>query len=496
MDDIKTISLIYKRIKVKDNDKITTYMYQYSGVLQGHEVADNADNLYFVPDADNTNGYGHIDDMFYELDEYVYSFPININDISKENANALLKSIRKEIKTINSYTLFQTVNKKNGEVKSYCMNNQNTNKMIAVNTNNIDGLKSILTNEAENVEEVKEAMEEANKYIKPTAVVLDAHRVYADEIYDNVSKTVISQDEQIKSIAAVIAKNQRITIPELKSNLLICGPTGVGKTEIFRCISKLANLPMVAEDSLEYTANGFKGKDVTDILYHLYINANKDIEKTQRGIVLIDEIDKKVSTRSEVEVYTTAVLDSLLKMAEGHVYHIEHGQTQVDIDTSFITFAMCGAFSGIEQLSSRKRSLGFVTEEEKEEQEKTTSIYTNDTLKKYGLKPEFLGRSKTVVMNALKEEDYCNIINNSNKSQLLLYKYLLESMGINFIYEEGTVEAIAKKAVELGAGARSIKKIIETAFELINYDVFSNNNYTSLIISPDTIEDNTKYILK
>ena len=95
--------------------------------------------------------------------------------------------------------------------------------------------------------------------------------IKANEIYEQTSKTVICQDEQIKEIAAAIAKNQRITTPVLKDNLLICGPTGVGKSEIFRCIGKQLDIPVISEDSTEYTASGFKGKDVTDILYNLYL---------------------------------------------------------------------------------------------------------------------------------------------------------------------------------------------------------------------------------
>ena len=150
--------------------------------------------------------------------------------------------------------------------------------------------------------------------------------IYADDIYDFTSRSVICQDEQIKAIAASIAKNQRIRDPRLKDNLLICGPTGVGKSEIFRCISKELGIPVTFEDSTEYTAAGYVGKSVSDMLYNLFLSADGDIHKAERGIIIVDEIDKKISGDGQHDVYTKAVLDSLLKMAEGHKYHVETNQ--------------------------------------------------------------------------------------------------------------------------------------------------------------------------
>ena len=124
------------------------------------------------------------------------------------------------------------------------------------------------------------------------------------------------------------------------------------------------------------------------------------------------------------------------------------------------------------------------------------NIYNDDTLTKYGLLPEFLGRTSIVTMNNLGIDDFIRIIKTSNKSQLLLYKQLFESNGIKFTYDEKTIEAIAKKAADIGLGARSIKKIVEKSLQTANYYVFSNNTYKELIISEETIEDSKKYILK
>jgi ATP-dependent Clp protease ATP-binding subunit ClpX len=183
---------------------------------------------------------------------------------------------------------------------------------------------------------------------------------------------------------------------------------------------------------------------------------------------------------------------------EGHVYTFQTAKNgQVEFDTSQLTFAFLGAFSGIEEYSNKKMPLGFVTQEQIEESKKIKNIYNDDTLKKYGLLPEFVGRCDTIVtMNSLGVEDFIKIIKTSDKSQLLLYKYLLKDIGIDFIYDEKTIEAIAKKANELGLGARSIKKIVENALSVASYQLFARNKFHKLIISPETIEDNKAYILK
>ena len=233
------------------------------------------------------------------------------------------------------------------------------------------------------------------------------------------------------------------------------------------------------------------------MLAHLIDKADGDIERAQRGILVLDEVDKKAANgSSDHDIYTTAVIDSLLKMMEGHEYSVpvEKG-VEVPFNTSQLTFAFLGAFSGIEKLAKNHKSIGFSTTQEREQTIK--DLYNDETLKKFGLKPEFLGRCDVVVaMNQLSVDDFVRIINTSNKSQLLLYKYLLRDIGIDFIYDDKTIEAIAKKANELKLGARSIKKIVDNTLAIANFQLFSRNSYSKLIISPETIEDNHQYILR
>lgn len=495
----KVIVFIYKRNKAKEEDEYISFTYEFVGIKEGLEYIDEDDDIIFADKKENQ--YEFIDNISHLEDEYVYAFPTYLDDLTKEEKKICIRSVKEEKEIAEYFKLFQVYAKGSDTLVTYSLDPESKDT-VDVETTSHYGIDMMCSDKSEVINEVRSSISPNAKTEKendnekkndtPTPVV-----VYANEMFDNVTKTVICQDDQIKAISATLAKNLRITTPNLKDNLLICGPTGVGKSEIFRCISDYTNIPVVTEDSTEFTAQGYKGKDVTDMLYHLYLAAEGNIEKAQRGIIVIDEIDKKISGNPDNEVYSKAVLDSLLKMAEGHHYKIELPRNGIiDIDTSYITFVMAGAFSGIEKFNETKRSLGFVSQEEKKDQENTKKSYTDKTLIKYGLKPEFLGRSKLVVLNNLGVDELKQIMTTSNKSQLLLYKYMLENMNINFIYEEDTIEAIAKKAIELGVGARSIKKIIVDAFDVINYELFSRNNYKELIITPETIEDNTKYILR
>ena len=498
-DGSKAIVYLYRRHKINEDDDYLTYTYDLVGVSLGHEIEDDDYRFLFVPDTGDKNEmiapqFASISDTKCLDYEYVYAFPYYVQDIEEDELKELLGKSEYEAGSIADYVLCQIHTKGSELLSTHYVDPDNFETLTDVDTDSVDGIISMITNKHDKVKQVKTMLKEIKD--ERDGIVHEPTIIYADDIYNFTSKSVICQDEQIKAIAASIAKNQRIRDPRLKDNLLICGPTGVGKSEIFRCISKELGIPVTFEDSTEYTAAGYVGKSVSDMLYNLYLSADGNIKKAERGIIIVDEIDKKISGDGQHDVYTKAVLDSLLKMAEGHQYHVETKNCQFDIDTSFITFAMMGAFSGIEELNEKKRSLGFISSEEAKEAEKTTNCYTDQTLMKYGLKPEFLGRNKLVVMNSLDVPDFCKIITESDKSVLSLYKYLFEEVGVKLIYDQDCIETIAKKAKELGVGARSIKKIIEKAFEVINYQVFSKNSYSELIISPETFEDNTQFILR
>ena len=508
MSENKVVTILFERNLLKKTDSTIIYSFIPLEIVRGKEMnfdgnkfiivtTKGVTSLKGVPNNNYDEATKHYEFSFMEdnstLDEkYVYGFPIILNS-NKEHNKSAYDIMRRDFESIRNIPMIQIIDTNLYNSKVFInLNDCNIN----IKADNYYELSDVLYNDFYGQKEsLNDLMERTRK--KVTYHTNSSSYIYSDEIFDKVSKTVICQDEAIKQIATAIAKNSRLNDPTLKSNLLVCGPTGVGKTEIFRSISENFDIPISLEDSNEYTAASFKGKDVEEILIHLIQNANGDIEKAQRGLVIIDEIDKKISKSSEHETYTTAVLNSFLKMIEGHVYKLNSNKGIVSFDTSLLTFAFSGAFSGIENLSNKKTGIGFVSPEREAESKIITNIYNDDTLKKFGLLPEFVGRCDTIVpLNDLGVDELAQIIKTSNKSQLLLYKYLFENMGIDFIYDEDTVYAIAQKAKDLGLGARSIKKIVENSLKVINFNVFARNNYSKLIISPETIEDNTQYILK
>ena len=513
------LTFLFERKVLTKNDSGIVFIYLPLEVVRGKEYDFGQGKTLIVPapnkavknicgaDSDNYNEaedtfeFNYIDDINSIREQYVYGFSVDISDQSPEQISKLYAWLKQDIEEIKKHALFHTYIDNDGWCKFFVsINDYNINLDPSNYYELQDLLYGVLDDLNINIRELVEENKERITTPSLNIIVDNPNRLYSNVIYDKVSQTVICQDEQIRTISSVLAKNSSLSNPSLKSNLLICGPTGVGKSEVFRSIHENFGIPVAFEDSNEYTAASYKGKDVTEMLLHLYENAEQDIEKAQRGILIIDEIDKKAG--SEHETFTSAVINSLLKMMEGHVYNINtnpHGMggQEIQFDTSLLTFAFLGAFSGIENLSTKRRSLGFMTDEQKQEQDKKENIYSEDTLKKYGLLPEFLGRCDTIVtMNDLGFDDLIKIMKTSNKSQLILYKNLFNDMGINFMYDDKTIEAIARKAIELKRGARSIKKIVERALAEVNYEIFSNNHYTKLIISPETIEDNKQYILK
>ena len=495
----EVLVFIYKRKKIKADDETESYTYEPSEILHGTEFSQDGNRLFI--DDDQKFNYPFIEDI-YNLDEkFVYAFPVYLDKLSEGKKEKIIEQIKHDAEDFDKYLLFQIYSVGEDELETFAsMDGLET--QMSVNTDNYDGFEEMRSTEfSDKIKELKSEIHTVEKELEKRKAetfpsIILPKIIYADELYESVSKTVICQDEQIRQIATSVAKNQRLQDTSLKSNMLVCGPTGVGKTEIFRTISKKTNIPITIEDSTEYTAASYKGKDVSEMLFHLYENAGKDKEKAQRGIIVVDEIDKKIS-KGDHATFTSAVIQSLLKMMEGHVYTLTSPEDKetITFDTSRLTFAFLGAFSGIEEYSKTKRNIGFNTSSTESLNNK--DIFNNETLKKYGLLPEFIGRNDNiVVMNNLDISEYIRIIEESDKSQLLLYKKFFDGIGIDFKYDSKTIEEIAKEAKKLGIGARGIKRIVENALAVANYYALSKGQHKELIIIPETIHDNKQYILK
>ena len=495
----EVLVFIYKRKRIKADNETESYTYEPSEILHGTEFNQDGNRIFI--DDDQKFNYPFIEDVFNLDEKFVYAFPVYLDELSKGKKEKLIEQVRHEAEDFDKYLLFQIYSIGEDSLETLAsMDGLET--QMSVNTDDYDGFEEMRSTEfSSKIKELKNEIQASETETKKAKVdnfpqIITPKIIYADELYESVSRTVICQDEQVRQIATSVAKNQRLQDTSLKSNMLVCGPTGVGKTEIFRTISKKTNIPITIEDSTEYTAASYKGKDVSEMLLHLYENAGKDKEKAQRGIIVVDEIDKKIS-KGDHATFTSAVIQSLLKMMEGHTYTLTSPEDRetITFDTSRLTFAFLGAFSGIEEYSRTKRGIGFNASSGEPQDNK--EIFNNETLKKYGLLPEFVGRNDNiVVMNSLDINEYIRIIEESDKSQLLLYKRFFDGIGIDFKYDERTIEEIAKEAKKLGIGARGIKRIVENALAVANYYALSKGQHKELIISPETIHDNKQYILR
>ena len=268
-----------------------------------------------------------------------------------------------------------------------------------------------------------------------------------------------------------------------KSNIILCGPTGCGKTEFARTIAKCLDVPFVTADATSITEVGWKGNDPTDMLRDLIIAADEDLEKAQKGIVYIDEIDKLAvfGENAHRESYSKGVQQGLLKIVEGGIVpiHIGNGTNEmvVNFDTSNVLFIAGGAFgsmTGQEENTTKSRPIGFGSAYENTEKKKTENkgkLEAKDFMK-YGMTQEFIGRFPVIVqLQQLTEDDIYRIMVEPKNSVITQYKKLVSCIGPELEFDENLLRSIAKDAVKSGTGARGIRTIVEKLVEGVIFDL-------------------------